>query len=233
MKRESKSMTSSLERRLNSYALAASAAGVSMLALAQPAEARIIYTPANVTIGYGGVPSYNLHLNHDGATDFVIHTGITGSSYPYLRAFANTSARGAGIEFKGHSDSAAALYRGARIGPKQGFDTCCFAGLVAVYSAGGRVVEVGNWLNVRNRYLGLKLLIKGKTHYGWARLNVSVRARNGVNITATLTGYAYETIPNKPIIAGKTHGKDVVTVQPASLGALAAGANGLHRWRQK
>ena len=46
-----------------------------------------------------------------------------------------------------------------------------------------------------------------------------------------LTGYAYETIPNKPIIAGKTHGKGVVTIEPGSLGALAAGANGLHRWR--
>ena len=61
----------------------------------------------------------------------------------------------------------------------------------------------------------LKFKIKGKIHYGWARLSVD----NFVNdITATLTGYAYETIPNKPIIAGRTKDPDVVTVQPASLG---------------
>jgi hypothetical protein len=30
--------------------------------------------------------------------------------------------------------------------------------------------------------------------------------------TATLTGYAYETIPNKSIIAGKTHGKNAATL---------------------
>jgi hypothetical protein len=42
-----------------------------------------------------------------------------------------------------------------------------------------------------------------------------------------LTGYAYETIPNKAIIAGKIKGPDVVTVQsdtaPGSLGRLALG----------
>jgi hypothetical protein len=43
------------------------------------------------------------------------------------------------------------------------------------------------------------------------------------HITATLTGYAYETIPNKPIIAGETNGPDAFTVQERSLGHLAAG----------
>ena len=42
-------------------------------------------------------------------------------------------------------------------------------------------------------------------------------------IAATLTGYAYETIPNKPIIAGKTNGPDVITVEPTTLGSLALG----------
>jgi hypothetical protein len=36
-----------------------------------------------------------------------------------------------------------------------------------------------------------------------------------------ITGYAFETIPNKPIIAGKTRGKD-----DATLGQLAQGASG-------
>jgi len=38
--------------------------------------------------------------------------------------------------------------------------------------------------------------------------------QNTGSIVATLTGYAYETIPNKAIIAGKTKGLHVVTVQP-------------------
>ncbi len=59
----------------------------------------------------------------------------------------------------------------------------------------------GPWLNVKNRYLGLKFIIKGKDHFGWARLTTTGRI-------ALLTGYAYETIPNKPIIAGKTKGPE-------------------------
>jgi hypothetical protein len=77
----------------------------------------------------------------------------------------------------------------------------------------------GYWNYAQNRFLGVKFQIMGRTHYGWARFKDS--SCRG----ATLTGYAYETIPNKPIIAGKTKGPDVVTVQPGSLGALAAGRN--------
>jgi len=47
-----------------------------------------------------------------------------------------------------------------------------------------------------------------------------------------MSGYAYETIPNKPITAGKTEGPDVITVQPATLGHLAAGASAIPAWRR-
>jgi hypothetical protein len=80
--------------------------------------------------------------------------------------------------------------------------------------------QFGKWVNVNNRYLGFRFGIHGKTHYKWARLNVTV---NGKVITGTLTGYAYETIPNKPIITGKTKGPDVITLQSATLGRLALG----------
>jgi hypothetical protein len=83
----------------------------------------------------------------------------------------------------------------------------------------------GNWRNVKNRYLGLAFKIKGKTHYGWARLNAAFGDYKGVR--ALLTGYAYETIPNKPIITGRKKGPDVITLEPGSLGALAAGASRL------
>jgi hypothetical protein len=59
----------------------------------------------------------------------------------------------------------------------------------------------------------------------------SISRQNG--ITAVLTGYAYETIPGKPIITGKTKGPDVVTLQPATLGHLATGASAIPAWRVK
>ncbi len=39
-------LSASIHQQLNAYALAASAAGVGMLALVQPAEAKIVYTKA-------------------------------------------------------------------------------------------------------------------------------------------------------------------------------------------
>jgi hypothetical protein len=40
-------LPSSIHQQLNMYALVASAAGVGMLALAQPVEARVVFTPAH------------------------------------------------------------------------------------------------------------------------------------------------------------------------------------------
>jgi hypothetical protein len=222
-------LSESLHRRLDAYALTAGAAGVGVLALVQPAKAKVVYTPANVTIGYGGLKSYDLALNRRGATDFVIATGTAGDGGEfYLGAIAKRRGTGDGIEVTAHRNhSAAAIYRGARIGSKQNFDSCCSAGLVnVVYS---RSQTYGYWVNVRDRYLGLKLQIKGKTHFGWARMSVKVDLNPPccAQITAKLTGYAYETVPNKPIIAGKTKGPDVITVQDGGLGHLAAGASAI------
>jgi hypothetical protein len=55
------------------------------------------------------------------------------------------------------------------------------------------------------------------------------KSSQGQRLNAILTGYAYETIPNKPIITGKISGPDVMTLEPGSLGALAAGASRLHK----
>src|SRR5271167_317755 len=60
----------SVHHQLSMYALAAGAAGVSVLALARPAEAKIVYTPAHIGIGRGG--QVGIDLNHDGITDFYI-----------------------------------------------------------------------------------------------------------------------------------------------------------------
>jgi hypothetical protein len=89
----------------------------------------------------------------------------------------------------------------------------------------------GSWINVNHRYLGARFYIEGKVHYGWARLNVQVQLP--LTVTATLTGYAYETVPNKPIVAGKTKGPDVGSVEPASLGRLAQGSAGLAPGRRR
>ena len=69
--REKASLSESVQRHLNMYALAATAAGVGMMVPTQPAGARIVYTPAHVAIGKNR--SFLIDLNHDGMPDFGIH----------------------------------------------------------------------------------------------------------------------------------------------------------------
>jgi hypothetical protein len=82
-------------------------------------------------------------------------------------------------------------------------------------------------------------------HYGWARLTTGYSAE--FKIAAVLTGYAYETDPETPIIAGDISGaidanvdgesgdaKDMVTneLRGYTLGALALGASGMSIWKR-
>jgi len=236
-------LSDSTTRQLNTYALAASAAGVGVLALTQPVGAKIVYTPAHHVINAN--QTYRLDLNHDGTSDFElknVFNTFSGNSAGYLRILPQTSANevwaaarapGCGSE----ELCAAALPKGKSVGPKGSFrqdypdgELMTASDVVSGHS--------GSWLNV-TRYLGLKFVIKGKTHYGWARLAVSAQR---FVVTATLTGYAYETIPGKAIIAAATKGPDDAeptatfsshTPEPATLSALALGAPGLSIWRRK
>lgn len=87
----------------------------------------------------------------------------------------------------------------------------------------------GSWQESKNRFVGLQFLIDGKVHYGWARLSVSIGRTQ--KLTATLTGYAYETIPGKPIVTGITSDTPLSGSTPGSLGNLAQGASGIASWR--
>jgi len=108
-----------LEHRLNPYALAASAAGVSLLALAQPAEAKIVYTKTHHVIGTHG--SYNLDLNDDRITDFmIVETGQSSGGQCFSGMLCTGMLRvrvATGNFVEGASGSASALKRGAKIGP--------------------------------------------------------------------------------------------------------------------
>jgi len=209
-------LPASLDQQLNWYALAASAAGVSLLALASPLEAKIVYTKTYQVIGSNGI--YGLDLNHDGTMDFIIRDRV---SFAYTGLF--LSAREAfGNAVEGSNAEAAALIKGAPIGPGQHFIVAAssYAGermAVATCTVEGGCRTSGPWVNVTDRYLGLKFQISGKTHYGWARLKV---AAGNSQVTAKLTGYAYETISNKTIRAGQTSGNaDASQSEPESAGS--------------
>jgi hypothetical protein len=231
-------LSDSLNRQLNTYAVVASAAGVSVLALAGASEGKVIYTETH-QVTRPRVPLY-IDLNHDGIRDFVLRTTYyVGTSYIKVglnaSGYHNVKNVVAGRRSKFSSSSyffsaASALRVGAGIGPKRKFPVQhpLMAEELFKRSVGSSESDVGPWAGkgqgVKNRYLGLKFTINGKVHYGWARLSVTVgHHRQYDDVSGTLTGYAYETIPNKPILAGTTKGPGVIVVQPDSLGKLAIG----------
>lgn len=222
--REDHALSMAFHHRLNAYALAAGAAGVSLLAVVQPSSAEIIYTSANQTIAKDD--TFYLDLNHDKTIDLVIENryntfrNIFGSRYTTAALDAILPGTNQVVY---NAYGAVALKSGMGIGPRGAFK----GGLELMVLGDSQGSHAsGSWVNVSNRYLGVKFNIRGETHYGWVRL--TVQTQGGLTINATLTGYAYESLPNIPITAGKTQGpvNNSESTDPAAgtLGKLALGS---------
>ncbi|MFZ0420180.1 MAG: hypothetical protein WAM04_18905 [Candidatus Sulfotelmatobacter sp.] len=240
-----------VHHRLTTYALAAGATGVSLLALAPPSQAEIVYTPVNAVIGRGS--TYRLDVNGDGIVDFTIaeRPGINQDRTSQIlwakgatgNAVVCSTSNCASIYY------AVALRPGSQIGNVRGQGwlgrnaPMAFEELPKL----GTLTYGGPWVNVTNRYLGLKFKISGELHYGWARLTVKFHGGPPKDRTweAYLTGYAYETVAGKSIVAGQTKGStdgdesdaslrrmpDAIHI--ATLGKLALGSDGIALWRRE
>jgi hypothetical protein len=225
--RQTTALNAKLDRRLFAYAAAASAAGVSALALAQPAEAKVVYTKTHVVLTASPKTIYPLDLNRDGINDFSLldtNTSLQNGVVMVIRCLPVRADRALGKDYQ------SALRQGVKVGHGDTFSSGYERMGLFGYTTTHGYVYAGPWVNngkgVKNRYLGLKFTIKNKTHYGWARLSVAIDHSPLLNITETLTGYAYETVPNKPIVTGRTNGADVVRdkANDNTLGHLALGA---------
>jgi hypothetical protein len=248
--RSKKSLSWKLDKQLLAYTATAGAAGVAVLALAQSAEAKVVYTPANVPIPLNGGPVY-VDLNNDGVADFALQSSTYQAAriprkqkHPGLPFFQDLEAipQGAGDAVLGYIDTsqgldvpcAAALPLGAKVGPKSPFLNSNRVMLFSVVETYTYPHEACQWAQKhRGAFLGVKFSINGETHYGWAHITIG-------STGTVLNGYAYETTANQPILTGKTNGTDSAALekttlpglQPATLGALAEGARGLDLWRR-
>jgi hypothetical protein len=234
------------DTRAKMYSIAAAAAGVSMLALAQPADAEVVVTRKTIPIPLGSYDGTQypvpIDLNHDGINDF----SFSLSSFAYHSFNGQLDVTplqgGAVVGAEGQLNFyASALARGAKVGPSAHFSS---KGRAFVERSEGADYDsmysrkvYGKWGgDPANRYVGVRFLINGETHYGWVRLTANFDHRLD---SATITAYAYETVANKRILAGENA---TAEAQPnpleqgtsrASLGMLALGANGLALWRRE
>jgi hypothetical protein len=234
-----------LEKRLAIYAAAAGAAGVGMLALASPAQAEIVYTPAHIQIPLNGT-NIPIDFNHDGVVEFSFWIRSYADFGPtYVDLFIYGRSGPNGVERTG-APPTARLTSGAVIGPAQKFNLtprmfgAPLMQLEEYYSQGGGKNSFceGNWKQPeKDRYLGVTFAISGQQHFGWIRLSAGCETGKGsAGVSAIITGYAYNTEPNQSILAGQqtsAAGDARMTRDRGTLGQLALGALGLDLWRRK
>jgi hypothetical protein len=89
----------------------------------------------------------------------------------------------------------------------------------------------GYWQNVKSRCLGVRFLINGEVHYGW----IGFREVHDYPVAVKLYGWAYETVPDKEILAGDegTGAPLNSSISPTSLGRLAAGHAAIDERRRR
>jgi len=179
--------------------------------LVLPANAQILYIQVNVSIPLDG--SYDLDLNGDGVTDFTVKSKFLqgycqgGDEDIWSLTVIPTAGNDVVItEDQIGSSYAAALLYGVPVDAGQNF----YPGVslaASLYWGSCGIGVLGEWLNLPNRYLGLRFRASdGTVHYAWAKLSaVAYLDQHGDLHTSTLLmGYAYQVSPGVGISAGAT-----------------------------
>lgn len=199
-------MKSNFEQKLKSYT--ALAAG--MMPATGVANAQIIYTDLDPDISISD-SNYLLSLNNDTIPEFnIVHMGY----FYYSTSFLNIVGIQALSQNEILGDTTKVVYgsyTSTNFFPKalnkndlidadqKVWLDSNYAQLYVKGVYGSTVVKYGNWQNVSDKFLGLRFKIGNDWHYGWARLTVAPNASS-----FTIKDYAYESHPNKKILAGQT-----------------------------
>lgn len=197
-----------LHRRLNSYALAGSAAGVAILACSIPVDAAPVCKTVYVKLV--GTDTYALNPAHQLIPPFnVAETWKDVSSLTttfWNRGFFIPNWPGARA-LLASNNLPADVRSGASIGPGEHFGKGQSYGLLFTYGPGGGGTlhhHKGNLQLRQINYIGFEFSLAEESHYGWMRLRITFEpGGDGAIGTMHIHSYGYETTPNKAIHAGQ------------------------------
>jgi hypothetical protein len=206
---------------------------VGLPAFAENKPNAIVYTPASLSFFGSASRGKNVAIDFvgDGITDLSIQAYGFGNRtiHEGTWTFKTGQAKWFG------SAMSPALAQGARIGPPANFS----GPNVMLRSEwtdrpNSKEICVGPFKDAQSMYLGVRFSDGGETHFGWVRLNAHCGGggRSRTYVTGVVTGYAYNTVPNEPILAGQIYAKppeendETATSNPerGTLGALSLGS---------
>lgn len=210
-----------LEKNLRNYVVIGTA-GLAVLC-APSANAAVKYTVAKELAPPNSTAA--IDLNGDGVVDFAVGNFFDSSPGDVLDSVQAITEAGNAVAVGPNVGSAQGLGAGAEIGPALSFARAPIVIDMAFITRSSEGVgeSGGQFLNKKNKFLGLKFVLNGETYYGWARVDTK---SSGNTITAEVIDYAYQTTPNTPIYAGQGIKKTAGT-----LGALAVGSSAISSWR--
>jgi len=175
------------------------------LAMKNRSAAQIIYTDIQDTTIYPAFSlgnHYALDLNNDGQVDFNFEFwkfSAESTGY-FIQSFSLYAYHQYGNQIEGTGINASALHENDIIdGSKPWISHSAVLGQYnsAIYSTTSFFSSGGNWINITDRYLGVRLIENTDTLYGWIRMDVNIKD------SMVIKDFAYNTIPNEQILAGE------------------------------
>ncbi len=164
-------------------------------------QAQIIYTDIepDFTSPTSG-DFYNLDLNNDDIVDYTL--SLWSDSLSDYLLISSPNGINASITVTPWYANTVPLENGMEIfnlvGAING-ETYLYWGVFTIGNCfGGDATCSYDWKNKIDKFLGLRFLIDGQTHYGWARLDVTSHTQ------WVIKDYAYNATPNQHIFAGQS-----------------------------
>lgn len=186
-------MNKNYKNRLKKYS---SIAGSFIVAGSKMAHAQVVYTDLSPDITVAGNDvTYDVYLlNFDGDANSDLNIGQGTEYTTYAEVFVATNGYSTTTGIVGTGYEATALNLGATIGSASSFTTAYHPDLAKEYN--GSIIN-GQFAGAGDKYIGVRFVISGQTHYGWVLVNVSSLADEIV-----VKEYAYDATPNATIAAG-------------------------------
>lgn len=174
-------------------------------------DAQIVYTDIIPDSIIAGDDLALLDLNNDGTFDFKIHTkNFAGSSSidiskswsAFIKGYSNNEILDVAGGFYPYVDTlnlddsinAQQVWASKALLGRLWEHWNCWSIACSNYTFFSDLT--GSWQDVTDRFAGLKLIVASDTLYGWVRMDVSSL------YSVKIKDYAYDTIPNEPILAG-------------------------------